>query len=279
VLRDNQLAVKQSKCTFGERSVSYLGHIITGAGVTMDPAKIEAVQAWPTPTTVRALRGFLRLTVYYRKFIRDYDVVARPLMQLLKKEVFTWTAEADTAFATLKTALTQGPTLQLPDFDRPFIVNCDVSGSGFGAVLHQKDGPIAFYSRPVAPHHAKLAAYERELIGLVKVVRHWQPYLWARPFIVWTDHFALKFLLDQRLSTIWQHTWVSKLFGYDFTVEFHPGKTNTVADALSRRDKDTVAARAVSAPAFQLFDEFRREAALSRPGRRLRAARRLRIGR
>jgi hypothetical protein len=107
VLRDNQLAVKQSKCTFGERSVSYLGHIITGAGVTMDPAKIEAVQAWPTPTTVRALRGFLRLTVYYRKFIRDYDVVARPLMQLLKKEVFTWTAEADTAFATLKTALTR----------------------------------------------------------------------------------------------------------------------------------------------------------------------------
>jgi hypothetical protein len=172
VLHDNQLAVKQSKCTFGEQSVSYLGHIITGAGVTMDPAKIEAVQAWPTPTTVRALRGFLRLTGYYRKFIRDYGVVARPLTQLLKKEAFTWTAEADAAFATLKTELTQGPTLQLPDFDRPFIVNCDVSGSGFGAVLHQEDGPIAFYSRPVAPHHAKLAAYERELIGLVKAVRH-----------------------------------------------------------------------------------------------------------
>jgi hypothetical protein len=151
--------------------------------------------------------------------------------------------------------------LQLPDFNCRFIVNCDASGSGFGAVLHQDGGPIAFYSRPVAPRHAKLAAYERELIGLVQAVRHWRPYLWARPFTVRTDHYALKFLLDQRLSTIPQHTWVSKLFGYDFSVEFNPGKNNTVADALSRRDEDSVAARAMSSPAFHLFDEFRREAA------------------
>jgi hypothetical protein len=107
--------------------------------------------AWPTPSTIRALRGFLRLTGYYRKFIRDYGVVARPLTQLLKREAFSWSPAAEEAFQALKTALASGPTLQLPDFDAPFIVNCDASGSGFGAVLHQDGGPIAYYSRPVAP--------------------------------------------------------------------------------------------------------------------------------
>jgi hypothetical protein len=171
----------------------------------MDPTKIDAVLAWPTPTSVRALRGFLGLTGYYRKFIRDYGTVAWPLTQLLKREAFSWSADATSAFQALKHAVTSGSTLQLPDFDAPFIVNCDASGSGFGAVLHQEGGPIAFYSRPVAPQHAKLAAYERELIGLVKAVRHWRPYLWGRPFVVRTDHYSLKFLLDQRLSTIPQH--------------------------------------------------------------------------
>lgn len=84
----------------------------------------------------------------------------------------------------------------------------------------------------------KVAAYERELIGLVQAVRHWRPYLWGRSFVVRTDHFALKFMLDQRLSTIPQHQWVSKLFGYDFKIEYKPGNFNVVADALSRRDSD-----------------------------------------
>jgi hypothetical protein len=84
----------------------------------------------------------------------------------------------------------------------------------------------------------KIAAYERELIGLVQAVRHWRPYLWGRPFVVRTDHYALKFMLDQRLSTIPQHHWISKLFGFDFRVEYRPGRLNTVADALSRRDAE-----------------------------------------
>jgi hypothetical protein len=157
--------------------------------------------------------------------------------------------------------LTTAPVLQLLNFDKPFIVNCDASGTGFGAVLHQEAGPIAFYSRPVVPQHSKLAAYERELIGLVKAVRHWRPYLWSRSFIVRTDHYALKFILDQRLSTIPQHTWVSKLFGYDFIVEFNPGRTNTVADALSRCKEDHASVLLLSTPTFQFFDDFRKEAA------------------
>jgi hypothetical protein len=167
-LRTHHLSLKQSKCSFGAQEVAYLGHIIDSSGVSMDPTKIDVMQSWPTPTTVRALRGFLGLTGYYRKFIQDYSTVARPLTQLLKWEAFMWTPAADEAFSALKRAPTTGPTLQLPDFTAPFIVNCDASGSGFGAVLHQDAGPIAFYSRLVVPQHAKLAAYERELIKLAQ---------------------------------------------------------------------------------------------------------------
>lgn len=111
----------------------------------------------------------------------------------------------------------------------------------------------------MAPHHAKLPAYERELIGLVKAVRNWRPYLWGRAFTVRTDHRPLKFLLDQRLSTIPQHNWVSKLFGYDLTVEYRPGKQNVAADALSRRDEDSSSVMALSMPSFDLFSELRAE--------------------
>jgi hypothetical protein len=155
--------------------------------------------------------------------------------------------------------LTTAPLLQLPDFEKKFIVECDASGLGFGAVLHQGDGPVAFFSRAVAAHHAKLLAYERELIGLVKAVRHWRPYLWGRPFLIRTDHFSLKFILDQRLTTIPQHTWVSKLFGYDFQVEYRQGKFNVVADALSRRHEETLHVHALSGTTFDAYDTLREE--------------------
>jgi hypothetical protein len=102
-----------------------------------------------------------------------------------------------------------------------------------GNILHQDQGPMAFFSRAMVPHHAKLTAYERELIGLVKVVRYWRPYLWSCEFVIRTDHFSLKCLLDQWLSTIPQHHWVNKLFGYQFDVEFKPGWLNAAANALS----------------------------------------------
>jgi hypothetical protein len=261
-LRANGLVLKCSKCAFGERRMHYLGHTIDDGVVSMDDDKISAVQAWPRPCSVKALRGFLGLTGYYRRFIANYGSIAAPLTVLLKKEAFVWTPDATAAFDALKVALTTGPVLQLPDFDAPFIVDCDASGTGFSAVLHQGQGPIAFFSRQVAPQHAKLAAYERELIGLVQAVRHWRPYLWPREFIVRTDHCSLKHLLDQRLSTIPQHTWVSKLFGYAFQVEYKPGAQNAAADALSRRDEHEVQARlhAISRPEFELFDAFRTEA-------------------
>jgi hypothetical protein len=225
----------------------------------MDSSKVEAVTSWPIPKAPRGLRGFLGLAGYYRKFIKEFGLIAAPLTKLLKKEGFQWSPEADTAFQALKRALSSAPVLQLSDFERTFTVDCDASGSGFGAVLHQDHDPIAFFSRPFAARHIKLAAYERELIGLVQAIRHWRPYLWGRRFMVRTDHFSLKFILDQRLSMVPQHQWISKLFGFDFTVEYRAGQLNTVADSLSRRDTTESSVHTISTPTFQLYQELRAE--------------------
>jgi hypothetical protein len=153
--------------------MSYLGHVVKADSVAMDCQKVQAVAKWSRPRTVRALRGFLGLAGYYRRFIQGYVAIAAPLTRLLTKDGFTWTDEAESAFQTLKRALSTAPVLQLPNFERPFVVECDTSGSGMGTVLHQEEGPVAFFSRPMAPRHVVLAAYERELITLAQAVKHW----------------------------------------------------------------------------------------------------------
>jgi hypothetical protein len=176
-LQRHHLFVKRSKCAFGARSVAYLGHVISAAGVAMDPAKVQAIFDWPVPRSARAVRGFLGLAGYYRKFVHNYGTVAAPLTALLKKDGFAWDDQAAAAFGALKAAITSAPVLAMPDFTKTFVVECDASSHGFGAVLVQEGHPVAFFSRPIAPRHRALAAYERELIGLVQAVRHWRPYL------------------------------------------------------------------------------------------------------
>jgi hypothetical protein len=206
---------------------------------------------------VRAVCAFLGLASYYRRFIRDYDDITTPLTKLLCKDGFRWMAEAEASFGALQQALTHAPVLQLPAFDRPFAIECDALGLGFGVVLHQEVGPVAFFSRQIAARHAKLVAYERELIGLIQAVRHWRPDLWGLTFVVKTVHYSLKYLIDQRLSTIPQHQWVSKLLGFDFRVEYIPGASNTVADALSLRDTEEGSELTpLSTPMFQLFTDL-----------------------
>ncbi|XP_039855366.1 uncharacterized protein LOC120713480 [Panicum virgatum] len=190
-LQQYQLFVKRSKCAFGVTSIQYLGHIISADGVAMDPAKVQAVHDWPQPRSARAMRGFLGLAGYYRRFVRDYGAIAAPLTALLRKEGFHWSAEATAAFEALKMAVTSAPMMRLPDFDQQFVVECDASTHGFGAVLVQDKHPIAFFSRPVAPRHRSLAAYEHELIGLVHTIRHWRPYLWGRRFLPRTFILAM----------------------------------------------------------------------------------------
>ncbi|XP_010270820.1 PREDICTED: uncharacterized protein LOC104607029 [Nelumbo nucifera] len=244
-----------SKLDLGQ--VLYLGHIVSREGVSVDNSKIQAIREWPKPQTIRALRGFLGLTGYYRKFVRDYGLLAAPLTKMLNKNAFQWDEAANTAFTNLTDALSTTLVLQLQNFDQEFTVECDVSGIGIGAVLQQQEHPIAFFSRKLADRHLKLSAYERELIGLAKAIQHWRPYLWGRPFVVKTDHYSLKYLLEQRLTTPPQQHWACKLLGFDFRVDHKAGASNRAADALSRREEDTAHLYAVSQPRVTLLEDLR----------------------
>ena len=212
---------------------SILGHVIHGAGVETDVRKIKVIVDWPKPHSTKSVRGFLGLVGYYRKFIKDDGQVAAPLTSLLKRNAYHWNDQADSTFNAIKKALLESLVLRLPNFDEDFVVECDASGSGIGEVLQQQGHPIAFFSRKLVDRHYKLAAYERKLIGLAKVVARWRPYLWGRPFLIRTDHYNLKFLLEQRLTTSPQQHWISKLMGFDFWVEYKAGRLNLAADALS----------------------------------------------
>ncbi|XP_038973404.1 uncharacterized protein LOC103699041 [Phoenix dactylifera] len=234
ILSSHQLFAKESKCHFGVQQVKYLGHIITEDGVSVDPDKVQAVVAWPTPTTAKEVRGFLGLAGYYRKFIRNFGTMAAPMTKLLTKEKFHWSEEAETAFNQLKQALTTPPTLCLPDFSQTFVVECDASGAGIGAVLTQHNKPIAYFSEALKGTALTLSTYEKEMLAIVKAIRKWRPYLLEKPFTVRTDHKSLKYLLEQRITTPAQTRWLPKLLGYDYTIEYKKGPKNQAADSLSR---------------------------------------------
>ena len=127
VLLQHQLFVKRSKCEFGATQIDYLGHVINQGGVAMDNKKVDCMLQWPAPKTVKELRRFLGLTGYYRRFIRAYSTLAKPLTELLKKGEFKWTEQAQLAFDSLKKAMTTAPILALPNFESTFVVKFDAS--------------------------------------------------------------------------------------------------------------------------------------------------------
>ncbi|WVZ78854.1 hypothetical protein U9M48_026502 [Paspalum notatum var. saurae] len=189
--QQHPLFLKRAKCAFAASSVAYLGHVVSAAGVAMDPTKVEACGRGRSHGRY-ARCAASSASPATKRFVHNYGTIAAPLTALLRKDGFSRSEAATAAFTALKDAVTSAPVLAMPDFTKLFVVECDASSHGFGAVLVQEGHPIAFFSRPVAPRHRALAAYERELIGLVHAVRHWRPYLWGRRFVVKTDHFSLK---------------------------------------------------------------------------------------
>jgi hypothetical protein len=216
----------------------------------VDPEKVQAMLVWPKPQNLKALRGFLGLTGYNRKFIQHYGSIARPLTQLLKKDAFGWNEEAEESFSWLKEAMTKALVLALPDFPQQFIIECDASGFGIGAVLMQGRRPIAYFSQALHGQNLVLSTYEREMLAFVTAVQKWRPYLLGHRFVVRTDHCSLKFLWDQTIATEAQQRWLIKLMGYDFVIECKKGDDNRAADALSRQQEGTLLALSSPVPSW-----------------------------
>ncbi|WVY91168.1 hypothetical protein V8G54_036682 [Vigna mungo] len=181
--------------------------------------KVEAMEKWPVPRNPKALRGFLGLIGYYIRFVKGYGKIAKPLTQLLSKEGFHWTAEAQQAFEELKKAVSQLPVLAIPEFSKSFTLETDAFSKDLGAVLLQEGRPLAFWSQALSERGQQKSVYERELMAIVQAVKKWKHYL-----------------MDQRLLTEELFKWACKLLGLDFEIRFRHGKDNQVADALSRRD-------------------------------------------
>lgn len=187
ILEKHQFFAKFSKCTFGVNKADYLGHIISKEGVAVDPSKITAILEWAIPNNLAALRGFLGLTGYYRRFVRNYALVAGPLTDLLKKDNFHWDATAQQAFDALKGAMTSLPVLVLPDFASLFEVTTDASSSAVGVVLSQNGYPIAFFSKKLCPRMQLASAYDREMFAIMEAVKKWRQYLLGRRFCIYMD--------------------------------------------------------------------------------------------
>lgn len=204
LLEQHQLHLKMSKCSFAQKQLTYLGHVISAQGVATDEKNTMAVRNWPTPTTVREVRGFLGLAGYYRWFVRNFGIISRPLTNLLKKNtVFVWTKETDAAFQHLKSALCSAPVLALPRFDRPFELETDASDFGIGVVLMQDGHPLAFFSKHLQPKQRGLSTYEKEFMAILAAVDQWGPYLQHGEFVTRTDQKSLTHLNDQCLTTQW----------------------------------------------------------------------------
>ncbi|XP_050911420.1 uncharacterized protein LOC127126527 [Lathyrus oleraceus] len=261
----NSFYVKLSKCLFCQESIDYLGHIVSSQGVHADPAKLEAMVKWPIPSCIKQLRGFLGLTGYYRRFIANYASIATPLTDLLRHDAFVWSSEAASAFTTLKQAMMAAPVLKLPDFDKEFIIETDASQCGIGAVLMQEGHPIAFFSKKLGPKMQAASVYIKELHAITESVLKWRQYLLGHFFVIRTDHKSIRELLQQVIQTPDQQAYVRKLLGFHFRIEYKPGVSNRVADALSRVPTEwdleptptlTMFCALVSTPTFSILQQL-----------------------
>ncbi|GJR20873.1 putative nucleotidyltransferase, ribonuclease H [Tanacetum coccineum] len=213
LLKKEKLYAKFSKCEFWLREVQFLGHVINGNEIHVDPSKIEAVKNWKAPKTLTEVCSFLGLAGYYRRFIENFSKIAKSLTILTQKcKTFDWGEEQELAFQTLKDKLCNAPVLALPDGPEDFVVYCDASGIGLGCVLMQRGKVIAYASRQLKIHEKNYTTHDLELGAVVFALKIWRHYLYGTKSI--------------------------ELFSdYNCEIRYHPGKANVVADALSRKER------------------------------------------
>ncbi|GJW33627.1 putative nucleotidyltransferase, ribonuclease H [Tanacetum coccineum] len=238
LLRKENLYAKFSKCDLWIRIVQFLGHLIDSQGLHVDPAKIEAVKNWTSPTTPTEVRQFLGLAGYYRRFIEGFSKIAKPLTKLTQKnKSYIWGEEQESAFQLLKQKLCEAPILALPEGNDNFVVYCDASLQGLGAVLMQREKVIAYASRQLKPHEENYTTHDLELGAVIFALKIWRHYLYGTKCTVFTDHKSLQHILRQKELNMRQRRWLELLADYDCEICYHPGKANVVADALSRKKR------------------------------------------
>jgi hypothetical protein len=208
-LRDEQLYAKFSKCEFWLEKISFLGHVISKEGISVDPKKVEAVVDWERPTNVHEIRSFLGLAGYYRRFVEGFSKLSGPLTALTKKNArFEWTEECEHSFQELKQRLVTAPILTLPSGSDGFVIYSDASRKGLGCVLMQNGKVIAYASRQLKNHELNYPTHDLELAAIVFALKIWRHYLYGEKCEIFTDHKSLKYLFTQKELNLRQRRWL-----------------------------------------------------------------------
>lgn len=239
-LRQYQFKIQLDKSEFLRKEVAYLGHIVTPQGVKPNPDKIKSIQNFPIPKNTKQIKGFLGLLGYYRKFIKDFAKITKPLTKCLKKDATINVHDPDyvKCFEFCKTLLVNDPILQYPNFSEPFVLTTDASNIALGAVLSQgkigSDLPVAYASRTLNETEQNYSTIEKETLAIVWAVKYFRPYLFGKRFTIVTDHRPLQWLFSLKEPNSKLVRWRLKLEEYDYQIVYKKGSLNKNADALSR---------------------------------------------
>lgn len=235
ILRKNKLYAKRTKCCIGVPEVDFLGFTVNQKGVGTQRRLISAIEEWPVPSSVKEVQSFLGLANFYRRFVKNYAKIARPLSDVTRQDNYKWESEQAESFEALKQAMTTAPVLAHPKSSEKFVLSTDASKYAVGASLVQNGHPVAFLSHRLTDVETRWTTGDQELLAFIIALKEWSVYLRGRNFVFYTDHEPIRYLQTKPKLNGRQARWLDLLQEYDFDVKHIPGVKNIVPDSLSRR--------------------------------------------